>query len=168
MEVFAAEIFKVGEVDVEPLIAKVLEQARERMVGAEPFVADGGEVEEIVPGATGVLQIFEASGHGRSLWSGHGFALVAGALGGFAYLVQVFLALLAGVEQAFDPLLDGSEQIVDADPGLFGGLEGGEESFGVARESGELLLDGCDQFALVAPAIFGDAPAEFVLSPGEV
>ena len=48
------------------------------------------------------------------------------------------------------------------------GLECGEELFGVAREFGELLLDGGEQLALVALAIFGDAPAEFVLGSGEV
>ena len=94
---FVAEVFEVGEVAVEPLVAKVLEHARERMFGAELLVADGGEVEEVVPGATGVLQLFEAFGHGGGLWSGQALALVAGALGGLAEVVQVLLAALARV-----------------------------------------------------------------------
>src|SRR5579864_8718239 len=138
------------------------------MLGAELLVADGGEVEEVVPGATGVLQLFEASGHGGSLWSGKALALVAGALGGLAEVVQVLLAMLAGAEHGFHLVVDGSEQIVDGDLELFGGLECCEEFFGVASELGELLFDCGNEFALVALPVAGDSLAEFVLSLREV
>jgi len=64
--VLFAEVVEVSEVVVEALVAKMLEEARERVLGAKIFVADGGEVEEVVPGAAGVLQLFEAPRHGRS------------------------------------------------------------------------------------------------------
>ena len=117
---------------------------------------------------TGVLQIFEAPGHRGGCRSGHAFALIACALGGLAQIVQVVLALLARTEHAFHAVLDPDEQIVDVDLELLRGLEGGEESFGVAREFGELPLDGGEQFPLVALPIFGDALAEFVLGLGQV
>ena len=83
--------------------------------GPKLLVADGGEVEEVVPGATGVLQLFEAFGHGGGLRAGHAFALIAGALGGLAQIVQVVLAVLARAEDAFHLAVDGGEQIVDVD-----------------------------------------------------
>jgi hypothetical protein len=166
--VLVAEVVEVGEVEVEALVAKVLEDAGERMLGAELLVADGGEIEEVVPGAAGVLQLFEAFGHGGGLRTGHAFALVAGTLGGLAQIVQVLLALLARAEHAFHAALDGGEQIVDGDLKLFGGLECGEELFGVAREFGEMLLDGGEELALAALTIFADSFAEFVLGLAQV
>jgi hypothetical protein len=60
---FLSKVFEVGEVAFKPLIAKLLEDAREGMFGAELVVACGGEIEEIVPCTPGVLEIFKALGH---------------------------------------------------------------------------------------------------------
>ena len=163
VHVFGAKVFEVGEVGVEVLVAKVLEDAGERMLGAELLVADGGEVEEVVPGATGILEVLEAFGHGTGLRAGHAFALVAGALGGLAQIVQVLFAVRGRQDHALDAVLNGSEEFGHGDLELLRGLECGEEIFGVARELGKLLLDDGEEFALAAVTILGDSLAQFVL-----